>query len=482
MKLLSVASECFPIIKTGGLADVAGALPGALAEHGVETRTVLPGYPAVLKKCTRAKPVAELPDILGETVTILQARTAGLDLLIVKVPGLFERQGGPYADQGGKDYGDNWRRFAVFSKAAAMIANGALEGYRPDIIHCHDWQAAMTLTYLHFGDDPAPPGVMTVHNIAFQGQFAAQVFGGLDLPASAWSMDGVEYYGGVGYLKAGLQSAHAITTVSPTYAREIRSHEFGMGLEGLINARAGVTSGIVNGIDTQVWNPETDPALAANYTARRLKGRSANRKAVCERFGLDPGNGLLVAMISRLTWQKGMDLVAEATDGLVELGASLAVLGSGDGGLEAAFGQSAARRPGRIAIETGYDEELAHLMQGGCDAILVPSRFEPCGLTQLCGLRYGCVPIVARTGGLADTVIDGNIAAMAAGVATGFQIAPLNSGTILDGVAAAVRAYGDTAAWSRMIRNGMATDVSWAASARRYLDLYESLLNGAEDQ
>ncbi|MCB1462231.1 MAG: glycogen synthase GlgA [Nitratireductor sp.] len=478
MKVLSVASEMFPIVKTGGLADVVGSLPGAMAPLGVETRTVLPGYPSVLKRCKRAKQIAELNQVIGETVTLLEAKVDGLAILIVRHPSLFERDSGPYTDQHGTDYADNWRRFAVFSKAVAMIATGAIPGYRPDIVHCHDWQAAMVLTYLRYGDTPAPPGVLTIHNIAFQGQFAAQVFGELDLPASAWSLEGVEYYGGVGFLKAGLQMADAITTVSPTYAKEIRSHEFGMGLEGLIKTRAGAVSGIVNGIDTEIWNPGTDPALAANFDARKLKNRSANREAVCARLGLRTDNGLLIAVITRLTWQKGMDLVAEAVDGIVASGASLAILGSGDRGLEDAFRGAAERHPGRVAIEIGYDEKLAHLMQGGCDAILIPSRFEPCGLTQLCGLHYGCVPIVGHTGGLADTVIDGNLAAMAAGVATGFHIAPLSAGTIVEAVELAGAAHADKAAWKKLVKNGMATDVSWNASASRYLDLYRSLVAG----
>jgi len=477
MKLLSVASEIFPLIKTGGLADVTGALPAALEKLGVQTRTVLPGYSQVLEKCPKAKLVAEFANIGGHAVSILGAKVAGLDLLIVKAPGLFERDGGPYTDLNGADYGDNWRRFSVFAKAAAMIATGALKGYKPDVVHCHDWQAALTPAYLRFGTEPAPPSVMTIHNIAFQGQFAAQVFGELGLPASAWSFDGVEYYGSVGFLKGGLQAADAITTVSPTYAREIRNPEFGMGLEGLINARAGVVSGIVNGIDTDVWNPETDPALATGFSMRTSARRSGNRKVVAKHFGLKPGDGLLVAIVTRLTWQKGMDLLAEAVDGIVANGASLAILGSGDKGLENALQQAAQRHPGRVAIQVGYDEPLAHLMQGGCDAILVPSRFEPCGLTQLCALRYGCVPIVARTGGLADTVIDANMAGLAAGVATGFHLGPLSARAIVEGVADAAAVKRDSKAWARMVKNGMTTDVTWQASAERYRNLFQGLID-----
>ncbi|MBV7407704.1 glycogen synthase GlgA [Maritimibacter sp. DP1N21-5] len=478
MKVLSVASEIYPLVKTGGLADVTGALPGAVAPLGVETRTVVPGYPAIMAQVGKGKVLAKLPDVLGHSVKLLGAKVAGLDLIVVQVPGLFEREGGPYAGLDGIDFGDNWKRFAVLSKAAALIATGALKGYRPDVVHVHDWQAAMVPCYLAYGDAPPPPSVITVHNIAFQGQFAAHVFGELDLPATAWA-DGVEYYGGVGFLKAGLRAAQAITTVSPTYAREIRTGEFGMGLEGLINGRSDVVSGIVNGIDVDVWDPAKDARLVANFSARALKARGGNRKAVLKTFGLAPTKGPVIAIVSRLTWQKGMDLLAEAMDGIVAAGASLAVLGAGDRDLEHAFAEAAARHPGRVAVHIGYDEPLAHLMQGGCDAILIPSRFEPCGLTQLYGLRYGCVPIVARTGGLADTVIDANMAARAAGVGTGFHIGRLTAERIVDAVTLACEVYADTPEWTRMMKNGMATDVSWDASAKGYVALYRRLLEQA---
>ncbi|WP_298493626.1 glycogen synthase GlgA [uncultured Maritimibacter sp.] len=478
MKVLSVASEIFPLVKTGGLADVTGALPGAVAPLGVEMRTVVPGYPAVMAQLGKPKVLGTLEDVLGHSVTLLGAKVAGLDLIVVQAPGLYEREGGPYAGLDGIDFGDNWKRFAVLSKSAALIATGAIKGYRPDVVHVHDWQAAMVPCYLAFGDSPAPPSVITVHNIAFQGQFAAHVFGELGLPASAWA-DGVEYYGGVGFLKAGLRAAQAITTVSPTYAREIRTAEFGMGLEGLINGRADVVSGIVNGIDTDLWDPETDDCLVAPFSAKVLKAREKNRKAVIKSFGLAPAKGPILAVISRLTWQKGMDLLAEALDGIVAAGASVAILGAGDRDLEQAFIEAAARHPGRVAVHVGYDEPLAHLMQGGCDAILVPSRFEPCGLTQLYGLRYGCVPIVARTGGLADTVIDANMAARAAGVATGFHIGRLTAERIVDAVALACEVHDDKPAWTRMMKNGMASDVSWDASARGYVSLYQRLAGEA---
>lgn len=478
MKVLSVASEAFPLVKTGGLADVAGALPPALKAHGVAMTTMIPGYPTVMKQIAKATPVARFDDLLGVKATLLAARLAGLDLFVLDVPGLFDRDGGPYADMSGNDHVDNWRRFAVFSKAAALAATGAVKGFRPDVIHVHDWQAALTLAYLRYGSEKSPPAtVITVHNLAFQGKFAASVFGELQLPKQAWSLDGVEYYGGVGFLKAGLQMADAITTVSPSYAREIRTPEFGMGLEGLLNGRADALHGIVNGIDTGIWNPETDPHLAVQYSARTLKRRAGNKRAIAERFGLADDADPVFAIVSRLTWQKGIDILAQSIDAIVARGARLAVLGSGDKGLENELLAAAARHRGRVGVIIGYDEPLSHLIQGGADAILVPSRFEPCGLTQLYGLRYGCVPIVARTGGLADTVIDANAAALAAGVATGIQLSPLSPETLTDAIARAVGHFREPKIWAQMQKNGMKTDVSWDHSARLYADLYRSLVH-----
>jgi starch synthase len=288
-------------------------------------------------------------------------------------------------------------------------------------------------------------------------------------------MDGVEYHGGVGFLKAGLEAASAITTVSPTYAAEIRRAEFGMGLEGLIAARGDQVRGIVNGIDTALWNPATDPALAATYTARALARRVANKRAIEAEFALEPGDGPIFAVISRLTWQKGLDVLLESVDHLVGIGGRLALLGSGDPAMEQAFRAAAARHPGRVTIRIGYDEGLSHRMQGGCDAILVPSRFEPCGLTQLYGLAYGCVPVVARTGGLADTVIDANVAALGAGVATGVQFDGVHYPGLAAAISRTVALYGDRAAWRTLQRNGMACDFSWKRSGAAYAELYRQL-------
>nr|WP_298102063.1 glycogen synthase GlgA [uncultured Shinella sp.] len=477
MNILSVASEVFPLIKTGGLADVAGALPIALAGHGMHMRTLMPGYPAVMQRLGEVEVVAGFDDLLGEPARILAATHEGLDILVLDAPAYYDRPGGPYVDATGKDFTDNWRRFAALSFAGAEIARGLLPEWRPDIVHAHDWQAAMTAVYMRYTGLQHIPTVLTVHNLAFQGQFGADIFEGLALPPEAYTMDGLEYYGDVGYLKGGLRTAWSITTVSPTYAHEIMTAEYGMGLEGLINARATDLVGIVNGIDTAVWNPETDANIARTYAAGSLKQRSVNRQAVAERFSLEDDTGPIFCIISRLTWQKGIDLIAEVADWIVEQGGKLAVLGSGDQALEGALLAAASRHRGRIGIVIGYNEPLSHLMQAGSDAILIPSRFEPCGLTQLYGLRYGCIPVVARTGGLADTVIDANEAALSARVATGFQFTPINADGLRQALRRVFKAYNEPKIWGRIQNQGMKSDVSWENSAARYADLYSSLLS-----
>ncbi|MBN9222417.1 MAG: glycogen synthase GlgA, partial [Mesorhizobium sp.] len=374
MQVLSVTPEIFPLIKTGGLADVTGALPIALAAKGVTMRTLIPGFPVVMDAFKKKKAVYQYPSLQGGKAAIHAVEIAGLSLFVLDAPHLFDRPGGPYGNASGADWPDNWRRFAALSQAGADIAGGVISGYLPDIVHAHDWQSAMTLAYMRYGKAVGTPSMMTVHNLAFQGQFGAGIFGELGLPAVAMALDGVEYYGGVGFLKAGLQAAWAITTVSPTYAQEIRSPEFGMGLDGLINMRSSDLYGIVNGIDTAIWDPEADKHLVSTYTAETLKARAPNRAAVEDRFGLDRDDSPIVCIISRLTWQKGMDILATAIDGIVATGARLAILGSGDAGLEGALLAAAARHRGRIGVVVGYDEGLSHIMQGGCDAIVIPSR------------------------------------------------------------------------------------------------------------
>ena len=481
MDLLSVTSELYPLVKTGGLADVAGALPGALSAHKVKVRTLVPGYPQVMAHLREAEVVAEYQDLFDGSARILASRAVGLDLFVIDAPHLYNREGGPYGGAGG-DYADNWKRYAALSFVAAELTRGLVESYAPDIMQAHDWQSALAPAYVAFGGGRrTTKTVMTIHNLAFQGQFGRDIFWKLRLPPEAFSMSGVEYYGGVGFLKAGIQTADAVTTVSPTYAAEIRTREFGMGLDGLLNVRADRLHGILNGIDTDAWDPGTDPFLEANFRLSTIKQRQNNKLAVETRFGLARDDGPLFGLVSRLTWQKGIDILASCIDPLVAAGGRLVVLGSGDDTLESAMASAAWRHPGRVGFERSYDEPLSHLIQGGVDAILVPSRFEPCGLTQLFGLRYGAVPVVSRVGGLADTVIDANVAAIEAGAATGVQFSPVAQHALIEAINRTVTLYRDERTWSRMRRNGMKFDVGWHASAAKYVKLFKELLGQAKE-
>jgi len=480
MQVLSVASEAYPLVKTGGLGDVVGALPGALSGHGITVTTLIPGYPAVRAYIGDAPLVHHYSNLMGADARIRASYLNGFPLLVLDAPALFQRDGSPYGDRSGADWPDNWRRFAALGRAAADLASGAIPNWRFDLLHGHDWHAGLAPAYLRYAPGPGPvaPSLMTIHNIAFPGRFDVSIFPFLGLPPRAYSIDGTEYYGGVGFLKAGLASAQAITTVSPGYAREIREPAFGMGLEGLIRTRAPDLSGILNGIAPNVWNPQSDPALAARYDSHGLNLRRTNKRAIESGFGLTQSDGPLFTVISRLSWQKGMDVLAEQLDTLVALGGRLALLGTGEAALEAKFRAAASRHPGRIAVALGYDEKLSHLLQGGADAILIPSRFEPCGLTQLYGLAYGCVPVAARTGGLGDTIIDANEAALAQGVATGILFDSVTGEGVANALQRAVSLYARRDAWSRLQVQGMAADFSWHQSGARYAELYTKLVRG----
>jgi len=476
LRVLSVASEIYPIIKTGGLADVAGALPMALAAEGVEVRTLVPGYPAVLVALKSAEQMLEWPLFFGGRTRLLMGSCGELDLFVLDAPHLFDRPGNPYLGPEGADWPDNGLRFAALARMAENIALGAVSSFIPDIVHAHDWQAGLTLAYLHYSGRTGPPTVMTVHNLAFQGRFPPALLGEIGLPPDSFAMQGVEYYGSIGFLKAGLLFADRITTVSPTYAKEIQSDEEGMGLGGLLRGRADDLSGILNGIDISVWNPATDLHIAGLYHADSLVGRAANKTALQQRMGLaEQPDTFLVGVISRLSWQKGLDLLLENLPMMLADGMQLALLGSGDADLQDDYREAASAHPGQIGVVIGYDEALAHLIQAGSDALAVPSRFEPCGLTQLCALRYGAIPVVSRVGGLEDTVVDADESAMADGTATGFKFAPVTS----DGLAGALRrahaAYRDKAAWQKIQHAGMTSDVSWRSPARQYAELYREL-------
>ncbi len=476
LHVLSVASELYPLIKTGGLADVAGALPAALAPHGVRMVTLVPGYPAVIAALEGAKPVARIEALMGAPATLIGGRAHGLDLLVIDAPHLYDRPGNPYLDAGGRDWPDNAQRFAALAQVAASIGGGLVPKYRPALIHVHDWQAALTPAYLRYGGGGGPPVVLTIHNLAFQGRFPRDLLGAIGLPEASFTLDGVEYYGEIGFLKAGILFADAVTTVSPSYAAEIATDTGGIGLGGLLAGRGGDLVGILNGIDTDVWNPATDALLPHRYSADRPAARAGDKAALQVAFGLDAApDAPLFGVVSRLSEQKGLDLLLGALPELCAAGGQLALIGTGDAWLEEGFRAAAARYPGQVGCRIAYDEATAHLVQAGSDALLVPSRFEPCGLTQLCALRYGAIPVVARTGGLADSVIDANEAALRAGVATGIVFSPIDAAGFAAALRRTIAAYRDPPAWREMQRNGMRADVSWDRSARRYADLYRRL-------
>jgi starch synthase len=477
LKVLSVASEVFPLVKTGGLADVAGALPAALSQENIQTTTLAPGYPGLVAKLDSAEPVYRYGSLFGGAARVLAAKAGGLDLFVLDAPHLFARPGNIYLGPDGLDWPDNAQRFAALARVAADIGKGAATSLEPDILHAHDWQAALAPAYLHYDGGQRPGTVLTVHNLAFQGHFPAALLTVLGLPSVALAIEGVEYFGGIGFLKAGLQFADRITTVSPTYAREIMTPESGMALDGLLRSRAHAVEGIVNGIDVGVWNPRTDAHLPQAYDSADIDLRARNKTALQKRMDLAEKAGApLFGVVTRISSQKGLDLLLEALPSLLELGGQLALLGSGDGVLQEAFAQAARTHAGSVGCIFEYDEGIAHLVQAGSDFVLVPSRFEPCGLTQLCALRYGATPIVARVGGLADTVIDANEAALTAGVATGLQFAPPAADQLIYALRRADLLYQDASTMRRLRLNGMGADVSWKGPAKRYGALYREIV------
>ncbi len=469
-RVLSVASECVPLIKTGGLADVVGALPAALAVVGWDMRVLLPAYKVLRPRLEAMVEVWFERDLFGGDARVYQGEVAGMKVLLLDAPHLYDRDGGPYSGAGG-DWSDNARRFAALSWVGAQIARKGLEGWKPDVLHAHDWQAGLAPAYLAYGDAGAVGSVLTIHNIAFQGWAPAQALGELRLPLEQFYPGALEYYGGLSTLKAGLVTADRITTVSPSYAAELMRPEFGMGLQGVIAQRATVVSGILNGVDTGVWSPEAEPIA---FSAKAMQGKETNRAAICTEFGLKVP-GPLAILVSRLTDQKGIDLLMGTIPDFIAGGGGLIILGSGDPLLEAEMRALAARFAGRVAVQIGYDEALSHRLFAGGDAVLVPSRFEPCGLTQMYGLRYGTLPVVSAVGGLADTVIHASPAALAAGVATGIVFHPVDGVAFGQALRGLLTLYGDKVVWTTLQKNAMKQSVGWEASAAKYAALYESL-------
>jgi starch synthase len=481
IRVLSVASEVYPIIKTGGLADVVGALPVALKTEGIETRTLVPGYPAVTNSLQAAEEVLYLPNFHGGSARVLSGSCAGIDLFVLDAAHLYARPGSPYSSPDGADWPDNAIRFAALGRIAADIGRGSIPAFLPDIVHAHDWQAGLTHAYLHYSDRPRPSTVMTVHNLAYQGKFPRELLNEIGLPPDSFNIDGVEYYGSIGFLKAGLRFADRITTVSPTYALEIQRPQEGMGLDGLLRSRSDILSGILNGIDTSVWNPATDPHIASTFDANRLENRALNKVALQQRLGLKAApEAFLLGVISRMSWQKGLDLLLETFPIVLSEHIQIAVLGSGDPDLQSRYRAAAEANPEQIGVWIGYDENLAHLIQAGADALVVPSRFEPCGLTQLCALRYGAVPIVSRVGGLADTVVDVDEPSISDGAATGIEFEPVTTENLTVALRRAHVLFRKRLVWPEIQQNCMAVDVSWHNRASRYANLYRDLVKARQ--
>lgn len=477
LSVLFVASECFPLIKTGGLADVVGALPIALAEVGVEATVFLPGFPAVLSGLESKKTLAKIKTQNGKPAKVISGKTvSGVSVLALDVPHLFNFKGNPYLTDAGHDRAYNGDKFALFSKIAADIAQGKIGQKKYDVLHAHDWQAGLTAAYLKAAGNTQVKKLLTIHNLAFQGLFPKSSMERLGLPANFFSPEGLEYWDKISFLKAGIAFSDHITTVSPTYAMEIQSDDGGMGFGGLLRAKADQLTGILNGIDLDIWNPKTDPELALNYGADAPDGKFKNKQNLQKALGLRRANDApLFTVISRLTTQKGLDLLVDMTDFIVSKGGQLALLGSGDKAIETAFVEAAKKHPTEISATIGYDEPFAHRLQAGADAIFIPSRFEPCGLTQLCAMRYGTVPIVGRVGGLNDTVIDASPMAMANGAATGVQFSPINSHMLFSAISRTFDLYYTPEHWNKIVQNCLNQNVGWAVSAQKYKDLYKSL-------
>ena len=470
-RVLMVSSEAIPLAKTGGLADVVGSLPAALREFRDETAVVIPRYGSIDLKGIR-RVYDSLPVFLARVrydTSIYQAPEE-FPLYLVDCPQLFDRSG--FYGDGGGDYPDNHIRFAVIARAALGVARFL---FRTEIFHCHDWQSGLVPVYLKttYASDPTFLGtrtLFTIHNLGYQGLFPRSALADTGLDPAVYRPDGLEFYGNVSYLKAGIAFADAINTVSPTYAREIQTPEYGFGMDGALRARAGVLTGILNGVDYRDWSPEVDRYTPARYSADKLDGKAVCKEQLLLEFGLplDAMNRPLIGIVARFTRQKGADLIAEVAGDIIAENVYLAALGTGEPEYEDFFRRLAAQFPGRVAIQIGFDNGLAHRIEAGADIFLMPSRYEPSGLNQMYSLRYGTVPVVRATGGLDDTIEEG----------TGFKFKEYAGQALLGAVRTAVRAYSDPPSWREMMRRGMQKDFSWKTSAAAYSALYRRLLGG----
>ena len=482
LKVLFVVSECWPLVKTGGLADVVPALARALMAQDCEVRILMPGYRQVEEAFAgkaASRPLAVLPGV--DRVRLVRGRLPDYDIpmWLLSCPALFDRPGGPYADESGHDWWDNSVRFGVLGKVATLFATGrGLDGWKANVLHGHDWHAGLASAYAAFDPAVAAGTVFTIHNLAYQGNFHPGVRHFLGIEEQALRMDGLEFHGHLGFMKAGLWYSDRLTTVSPTYARQVQTEEYGCGMSGVLRMRSGVLSGILNGVDGLIWNPETDALLPARYTADDLDGKARCKLALQDRFGLARGPEIpILGMVGRMASQKGWDLLAEALPALLAEKIQCVLVGSGNHELEAQLAHLAARHPGVVGLHLGYDEPLSHLVMAGSDVFTVPSRFEPSGLTQMYSQRYGTPPVVRLTGGLADSVVEATPASIADGSGTGFFFELAEATALAEAVLGAVRlCREDHAMWRRLQANGMAQDFGWHKPAAAYREVYERAL------
>ncbi len=475
-KILFVTSEAHPLLKTGGLADVSGSLPKALAELGADARIIMPKYQGI--KTSEKIYYKSTVQVNNANANILETRLPGTRVLVwlVDCPEFFDIPGNPYVDEQGDARANNAERFALFCRIAVEVAmNRGYLNWTPDIIHCNDWQSGLVPALLSL-ESNRPATVFSIHNMAYQGLFPKAAFASLNLPGQLWNPSGIEFNGMLSFLKGGLAYSDRITTVSPTYAREIQTTEFGYGLEGLLNYRKESLTGIINGIDTEHWNPETDPHINEHFGLATLNKKQLNKSALQNKYFLPLDNNIpVIALISRLAEQKGIDLVLKCLPEILTLPLQFILLGTGNKSFEQQLNNFAQAYPDKMAVTPGYDEGLAHLIEAGADVFLMPSRFEPCGLNQIYSQLYGTVPIVRKTGGLADTVVDTLPETLRNNTATGFVFNGATSGSLMEAIKRALIVYNQPKSWKQLQSSGMQKDYSWSNSAKEYMALYELL-------
>jgi starch synthase len=482
VNILFAASEAFPFIKTGGLGDVIHSLPVALNKLGNDVRLALPAYRDVLASVDTLKDLGTI-DVPGagvrHKVRIIQAHEdiLGDYLYLIDVPDLFDRPGNPYVHSDGYAWPDNAERYTVFSRSVALLAKWVPgSSWRPDVVHCHDWQTGLVPAFLSMVHN-APATVFTIHNLAYDGHFSQADFNKLGLPPAWWSAEAAEFYGGFSMLKAGMVFSDHVTTVSPTYAKEICTPEFGNRFEGVLSALGDKLTGILNGIDLDVWNPRTDEYIEQNYSAdnKFIEAKLANKKDLLSRTGLAQSDAPLLGFVGRLVEQKGVDLITDILPQLFEnTDANMVLLGSGHMAYETGLMDLAARYPGRLHVHIGYSEGLAHQIEAGADMFIMPSRFEPCGLNQMYSLRYGTPPVVNNTGGLADTVVDVSLKTLQDKTATGFVVKHADSESLYSSILNALDLYKNTKLWQQLCKTAMQQELGWEASAHEYQKLYQA--------